>query len=338
MTVSTVRSAALTNFEQVAEACGVDPYGLVAEVGLPPNCLSDPDLALPSNLTATLVELAAERGNEPAFGLRMALSRRLSNLGPLGLLVRDQPTLHHALEVLVKYIHMHHAAMTVSLAQSGELICIREEILSSGGRVPRQSIELAMGTTFRLLRIFLGEGWHPRAVTFHHPAPANVMWHRRVFGCPVLFGQEFNDIVCNARDLQAPNPGADPVMARYAERLLEADQAPSTSMSERVRRLVILLLPRGHCRVEIVAHQLGVDRRTVANHLAAEQTTFKSLVNAMRRELLASYLLERARTMSEVATLLGFSELSAFSRWHRQQFGCSLRTRRFSPSAHGFNA
>lgn len=81
MTVSTVRSAALTNFEQVAEACGVDPYGLVAEVGLPPNCLSDPDLALPSNLTATLVELAAERGNEPAFGLRMPASRCLSIFG-----------------------------------------------------------------------------------------------------------------------------------------------------------------------------------------------------------------------------------------------------------------
>ncbi|MGT2510792.1 AraC family transcriptional regulator ligand-binding domain-containing protein [Cupriavidus basilensis] len=327
MATPSVRSAALTNFEKVASECGVDAHRLVAEVGLPANCLSDPDIALPSGLTATMLELAAERGHEPAFGLRMALARRLSNLGPLGLLVRDQPTLRHALEVLVKHIHMHHAAMTVSLEQTGELICIREEILSGGGRVPRQSIELAMGTTFRLLRIFLGESWHPRFVTFRHPAPANTEWHRRVFGCRVTFGQEFNDIVCSARDLEAPNPGADPVMARYSQRLLEMDHGSQTQMSDRVRNLVVLLLPRGHCRVEIVAQQLGVDRRTVANRLSVEGTTFKSLVNAMRRELLASYLHEGVRTMSEVAALLGFSELSAFSRWHRQQFGYPARTR-----------
>uniref|UniRef100_UPI003F49782B AraC family transcriptional regulator n=1 Tax=Cupriavidus necator TaxID=106590 RepID=UPI003F49782B len=328
MTTPTVRSAALTNFEKVANECGLDGHGLVAEVGLPWNCLSDPDLALPSDLTATLLELAAERGHEPAFGLRMAASRRLSNLGPLGLLLRDQPTLRHALEVLVKHIHMHHAAMSLSLVQTGELICIREEILSEGRRTPRQSIELAMGTTFRLLGIFLGEGWHPRLVTFRHPAPARTEWYRRVFGCRVTFGQEFNDIVCSARDLEAPNPGADPVMARYSQRLLEIDPGPQTKMSDRVRHLVALLLPRGHCRVEIVAQHLGVDRRTVANHLSAEGTTFKSLVNAMRRDLLASYLHEGARTMSEVAALLGFSELSAFSRWHRQQFGCPVRTRK----------
>lgn len=322
----TVRSAVLTNFEKVANECGLDARRLIAEVGLPARCLSEPDLSVAANLTGSLLERAAERANEPAFGLRMAASRRLSNLGPLGLLLRDQPTLRHALETLVAHIHTHTPTVTLSLVDAGDLIFIREEIMPRDGYIPRQATELAMGTLFRLLGIFLGEGWHPKLVTFRHSAPPSAAWHWRVFGCSVEFGQEFNDIVCNVHDLDAPNPGADPIMARYSKRLLEMDPSTPTRMSERVRSLVVLLLPRGHCRAEVVAHQLGVDRHTVANHLAAEGVTFKFLVNTMRCELLAQYLQGRTRSLSEIATLLGFSELSAFSRWHRQQFGYAART------------
>ncbi|SAL03146.1 AraC family transcriptional regulator [Caballeronia calidae] len=319
----TVRSAALTNFERVAAEYGLDAHALVEEVGLPYRCLVDPDLALSAVATSTLLETAALRAHEPAFGLRLAASRRLSNLGPLGLLLRDQPTLRHALETLVTHIHTHNAAMTVSLLQTGPWVSIREETLLKKGVPSRQATELAMATTFRLLRIFLGENWLPHSVTFRHVAPPDGAWHRRIFGCPVRFGQEFNEIVCSARDLEAPNPGADPVMARYSQRLLEADQNNKSGMVERVRHLMVLLLPRGHCRIEVVAQHLGVDRRTVANHLAKEGTSYSVLLNQMRLELLENYLHDGSRQFSDIATLLGFSELSAFCRWHRAQFGVS---------------
>ncbi|SEB19191.1 AraC family transcriptional regulator [Variovorax sp. YR216] len=323
-----VRAATLTNFETVASACGLDARSLLAEVGLPSRCLSDPDLMVPAAAVGALLELAAERACEPAFGLRMAAARRLSNLGPLGLLLRDQPTLRQALEALATRIHMHNEAMTVSVVQDGPLVAIREEMVMEGLPSVRQSVELAMGTTFRVLGIFLGEGWRPRQVAFRHPAPTSTTWHRHVFGDVVVFGQAFNEIVCRAADLEAPNPGADPVMARYSQRLLERDPGANPSMTERVRRLIVLLLPRGHCRVESVAQHLGVDRRTVANHLSAEHTTFSALVDGMREDLLSRYLEDGARSLSEVALLLGFSELSAFSRWHRRRFGVAPRTRR----------
>jgi AraC-like DNA-binding protein len=97
-------------------------------------------------------------------------------------------------------------------------------------------------------------------------------------------------------------------------------------MSDRVRRLVVLLLPRKHCRADVVAQHLGVSRRTVSNYLAAEGTSFGRLVDDMRQELLVQYRDEGQRSLSEVALLLGFSELSAFSRWHRRQFGLPARS------------
>jgi AraC-like DNA-binding protein len=323
-----LRAAALTNFEQVATACGLDARALLAEVGLPARCLADPDLMIPAAAAGALLERAAELGYEPAFGLRMAAARRLSNLGALGLLLRDQPTLRAALEAMVARIHTHNEAFSASLVEEGPLVAIREETLLGGGVPVRQAVELAMGTTFRMLGIFLGEGWRPKLVSFRHAAPPNIGWHRRVFGDAVAFGQEFNEIVCHAADLEAPNPGADPVMARYSQRLLERDPSRDMQMTDRVRRLIVLLMPRGHCRVEVVAQHLGMDRRTVAKRLAAEGTTFSALVEAMRADLLARYLKDGRRPLSEVATLLGFSELSAFSRWHRTRFGVAASARR----------
>ena len=74
----------------------------------------------------------------------------------------------------------------------------------------------------------MGAGWKP-AWCVSHAAPRRLTVHRRVFGPAVEFGHEFNGIVCNAADLDTPNPGADPVMARYSQKLL----APSLAHSAR---------------------------------------------------------------------------------------------------------
>lgn len=327
-----VRSPTLSYFVDVASECGLDARGLVAAVGVPARCLDDHDLMTPARSVVSLLEFAAARAREPAFGLRMAESRRLSSLGPLGLLVRDEPTLLSALEALVRHIHLHNEAMVVEVERTGSLVLIREEMIVEGSPPMRQAIEIAVGTTYRVLNIFIGAGWRPRRICFEHARPASTAVHRRVFGDIVEFGQEFNGIVCDAADLDVPNPSADPVMARYTHRMLGQAAHRTDSMVDRVNQLTVLLLPRGHCRVEVVAQHLGMDRRTVAKHLAAEGTSFSALVNGLRRDLLSRYLDDGSCSLGEVAALLGFSEPSAFSRWHRQQFGSAARQRKAKPA------
>lgn len=320
-----VRSAALTHFTEVAVQCGLDPRALVADVGLPARCLAEPDLKVPAWGVGRLLELAAARAGEPAFGVRMAEQRRLSNLGPLGLLVRDEPTLGSALEALVRHIHLHNEALALRVERSGGLVLIRQELVGEAGQPLTQAIELALGVTYRVLALFLGAQWQPRLVCFTHRAPASLAAHQRLFGPRVEFGHEFNGIVCNAQDLDAPNPGADPVMAQYTRALLEGRVAATVSMVDRVRQMAVLLLPRGHCRVDVVAQGLGVDRRTLARRLAAQGTSFSALVDELRSDLLARYLDEGTRALGDIALLLGFSAPSAFSRWHRQRFGVAPR-------------
>ena len=53
----------------------------------------------------------------------------------------------------------------------------------------------------------------------------------------------------------------------------------------RVRELIEVLLPTGHCSIVQVARSLGVGRRTVQRRRADSGETFSSLLNAVRAEL-----------------------------------------------------
>ena len=327
-----VRSAALTRFAELAADCGLDARALVAGVGLPSRCLVDPDLKVPARLVGRLLDTAAAQAHEPAFGLRLAESRRLSNLGPLALLVRDAPTLRGALETLMHHIHVHNEAVAVQVDEHGGLVVIRTELAADGSASLRQATELVVGVTCRLLQVLLGAGWQARLVCFTHPAPATLAVHHRVLGPAVEFGHEFNGIVCNAADLDVPNPGADPVLARYSQKLLAPALGHGARFADRVRQLIVLLLPRGLCRIEVVAQHLGVDRRTVHRKLLGEHTSFSTLLEAERRALAVRYVEGTDRPLTEVAALLGFSAPSVFSRWYRGSFGASAARQRSSTS------
>lgn len=322
-----IRSASLTNFTDIAQQCGLDPRALVRAVGLPVQCLSDPDLKVDAVKVGDLLERAAEQSGEPAFGLRMGQSRQLSNLGPLGLLLRDEPTLRHALEAIVRFIRVHNEALVVRIEEVDQLVLIREELVSTAMGSRRQATELAMAVTYRLLGLFMGVTWRPRRVCFSHSAPANRSTHHRIFGDQVEFGHEFNGMVCNRSDLQQPNPSADPVMVRYAQELVQAQAVSAPTFTDQVRQLIVFLLPLGQCNAKVVAQHLGCDRRTITRRLAQEHTGFHALVNEHRCRMAQQYLQDTSRKLVQVSALLGFSAPSAFSRWYRGQFGVCARER-----------
>lgn len=328
-----VRAATLTHFPEVARAAGLDPLRLLAAAGLDAACLREPELRVPAAAVQRLLETAAAQAGQENFSLRMAESRRLSNLGVIGLLVREQATLRQALATLTRYSRLHNQSLFLQCEEADGVAVIREETLLQGAAAPatglRQATELTVGALYRFLSLLLGPDWRPRRVCFTHAAPRDTSVHQRLFGPVVRFDQDFNGLVLASRDLDTPLPSSDPVMARYARQVLQAaEDAADRSLAAEVRQLILVLLPAGRCTVEQVARQLGVDRRTVHRQLAREGTAFTTLLDATRTELARRHLAQPQRPLSEVAQLLGFSGLSAFSRWHRSRFGDTASARR----------
>ncbi|GAB2899726.1 AraC family transcriptional regulator [Paralcaligenes sp. KSB-10] len=325
-----VRAACLTNYREVAIASGLNPVRMLLDVGLSPSALDEPDLMIPVESVGRLLQVSASASGNESFGLCMAKSRLLSNLGAVGLLMRDQVTLRDSLYMLMRYVVVLNGALSLTIEEGDGIVLIREAVMAGGVHQPiRQRVELALGVMVRLIRQLVGNDWRPRRVCFEHCAPHDLSVHTQLFGCPIEFGCDFNCIVCAKADLDVRNPSADPAMVRYAQKLIDdADQSPETRVLDDVRRTILLLLPSGRCSIEKVSEHLGVVPRTVQRRLAEREHSFSSLVNDIRKELAARYVLESERSLTDIAEILGFTAPSSFSRWYQAQFGCSAKESR----------
>jgi AraC-like DNA-binding protein len=72
-----------------------------------------------------------------------------------------------------------------------------------------------------------------------------------------------------------------------------------------------------------VAASLHMSTRNLNRKLKSENTSFKALLLDIRYELANQYINDASLTLTEISYMLGFSEVSSFSRAYRRWSGQS---------------
>jgi AraC-like DNA-binding protein len=330
----TARYASLNGYIELSQSLGIDPVRLMRTIGLDPSLLAFQDTRVPAAAVVQLLEDSASESGCDDFGVRLAELRQLSNLGPLSLVLREEPDVRSALELLIRYEHTFNEALRLRMTERNEL-AVMTVGFDFGEEIPcSQAVELAVGVVYSILREFLGPDWHPVSSCFSHSAPADAAVHERFFGVTPQFDHPFTGLVLYSSDLAAANRMADPNLRTYAQQFLRSLGAPKDMTTlERVRELIKLFLPAGLCSLTQIAHELQFDRRTLHRHLAAHGETFTTILDAVRVELAEQYLPNGRYSLSDISQLLGFAAPSGFSRWFRQRYGCSATEWRAERSA-----
>jgi AraC-like DNA-binding protein len=319
------RTASLTGYAGLCRSLGLDPAQLMASVGLDIVDLDVPDRWLPAVPMARLLELSARESGCEDFAVRMSERRGLGSLGPLSVVLRDEPDLRGVLDVLVRFERAYTGVLDLRLTEEAGRATV-EVRLEFGEAVPtRQVQDLVIANLVRIVRILVRPTWAPTSAHFGHEAPAELDAFHRAFGANVHFGTEFTGFVLDAVDLDAPVVTADASVRPYTRQLLRSLvlHPGAATRSGETARVVELLLPLGRCSLEEVARHLGVRPRMLQQQLAGEDQSFSSVMHATRGRLAEHYLSIDRFSLTEVSLLLGFAAPSAFSRWFRQQFGVS---------------
>jgi AraC-like DNA-binding protein len=238
------------------------------------------------------------------------------------LLIGQQRTLRDALQMIFKYLPLINPSLALQLEENAGMAMLHEEVLSDCKLGARQTSELAMAANVKVFRALLGPQWHPRRVYFRHRAPATRELHQRVFGCPCEFSSDYLAMAFPARELDIPNPLADPLMARYALNFIgNLDQQTASSAVGDVRRSLYLLLPLAKAGIKQVAQSMGCSVRKLQLDLAQAGMTFGTLLDEVRHERAELYMGNPQFDMGQIATLLGYSHQSSYTRWFRRRFG-----------------
>jgi AraC-like DNA-binding protein len=77
----------------------------------------------------------------------------------------------------------------------------------------------------------------------------------------------------------------------------------------------------GNCKLAVVAKKLALSPRSLQRRLEEYGIDFNALVNETRRRFAVEYLKNPSNTLTEVAFLLGYSEVSAFNRAFKRWTG-----------------
>ncbi|MDE2341029.1 MAG: AraC family transcriptional regulator [Alphaproteobacteria bacterium] len=319
-----VRVAALTGYFETMAGFGIDPRALLSAQGLSANMLVNPEHLIPASATIRLLERSAEVTGCITFGLRMAEGRVLANLGATSLLIAHQPTLRKALATLAEFRARINSTLVLQMEEIDGQAILREDFSLRRPEPSRQASNLALGVLARLCASALGENWRPLTVCFRHEAPptSELPIFTRLFRCRPEFDCEFDGIVLDANELDRPNPKSDSQLAAHARQLIDSVMNPAErTTAEDVDQLIKVLLPSGRATIQICAASMGVTVRTLQRMLDAEGACFTELLNRARMQMATQYVRNHRMRVTDIAQMLGYSSIGAFTRWHVQAFG-----------------
>jgi AraC-like DNA-binding protein len=315
----TISTLQLQPLVRALEVIGIEPARVFGRVGLSLDLIADSSARVGAGVEFDVWDALEEVSGDPCIGLRIADTVKPGALGAYEYLLRNSTSLRAAIELANRYERVVDDLARVALIENGALAAFRLWRLGDYP-LPVQGIECVFTVIVRIVtELFLGK---PTEVRFAHALAGSLEERTRRFGCPVRFDQPFHEIVFEASVLDRPIVAADPrlgeVLEEHVQRLMAALPTEDAFL-QRVRTSLAELLAAGSASLETLAGALHLSERTLRRRLDEQGTSYKQLLDELRKELALYYVGRTDQSLEQVAARLGFTEPStfyrAFKRW-----------------------
>jgi len=290
---------------------------VLRKAGLPDDTLSRDNHALTTAEYFRFWGALEDEVRDPLFALRIVETVSAESFDPPLFAALCSANLLQAVQRLAKYKQLvAPMSLDVEVDKAGAMT-ISPRWLSAHSEVPYSLQVAELAFFLKLARLATREPVHALRVCLPITPPrAYAQQYEKYFGTAVR-GSAGPSIAFSATDLRRPFLTLNEGMWRAFEpdlrrRLNELDAAATTS--ERVRAVLLELLPASSATIERTAERLGMSKRTLQRRLEDEGHSFRSLVNGTRESLARHYLKNTSMSGGEIAFLLGFEDPNSFYR------------------------
>ena len=309
--------AATAGLLEAITAAGGNPDQILQIWDLDSSVFSKSDGFIPCRAFAGILKDAAQTTGDDCFGLHFGENFQPKNIGPLAYVALNSPTIATGIQNVERYLHVYDSSAKWFFTVEGNRGYIRYLLTDIGFEPLRQSNEHGMTIIVNTLRMMVGSQWAPQEVQFAHAAPEQTSEHHRIFRAPVVFSCETNALVIERDFIEREVPAADQqlyqIMKQYLDQVLSEIPREDAVLSS-IRKAVAESMRDGDPKLSRVAKKVAMGPRTMQRRLKEYGFDFKKLVEDTRQRFAVSYLKDRKNSLTEVAFLLGYSELSAFNR------------------------
>jgi AraC-like DNA-binding protein len=314
-----------------ASEAGVDLKPLLKKAGLRKEQIENRDTRLDVRRQIRFLTLAASALQDELLGFHLAESVDLRELGWLYYVVTSSEMLGEAQKRAARYSTMVNEGVSLKYVE-GKDMRISFDYVGISRHSDRHQIEFFMTVLVRMCRLLTGRRLVPTRIRLSHLRHSDSSELSAFFGGDIEFGATRDEVAFAIATKDLPVVGADPylnqLLIETCEEALSRRPANRGSFRSIVENAVVPLLPHGMAQAGEIARRLGFSQRTFARRLSAEGLTFSEVLESLRRELAEQYLADPGLSISQIAWILGYKEVSAFGHAFKRWTGKTPREAR----------
>lgn len=304
-----------------ANARGLDVAELITAHDLPTDidwrAAGKIEVTLSTTKLKGLLDDLSVRLKAPHFGLELARSLQLGSYGVAEFLIRSAPTTRGACENLVRFNSLMAPDQTFRFEETSSEAVIEHGVSGRPDAMSRQHHEY---TSHLMAKRLLGmvDGLTLTKVWFANSRPADSAPLIEEFGTENLgFDAPMNGFSFAQPFLEQPIKTSDAALFSFLEEhalAALASRPKSDDLVDRLRASIREALKQGEPNIERIATRLALSGRTLQRRLSDVGTSFQSVLDDVRFDLARAYLRDLRLDITQIAYLLGYSELRAFDR------------------------
>lgn len=315
---------------KLIESYGVSPAPVLAQAGIDAALLDDPKATISIQQDIDFVKAMIDTIDDPELAFKAGQAFRINAFGAIGLAASACDTVEDAITFFLKYIRLSYTLFDISFIKQDEVSVLRfNDLYPLTAELKRFYLErdfaFVMISTRDIFPRSTNEVMHKSFCLEFSEGEENsgrtMEDYQQRYECDVAFSQKHNDILFDSRYLNRQLPHANVLTRKLLEEQCEVQKIEmlgAENFTDHIRHII-----RGSegvmPKLEDIAEQLNMTRRTATRKLQAEGISFQEIIAEESSRKAIHYLQKTKLTVEQIADKLGYSEsagfIRAFKRW-----------------------
>ena len=307
------------------EAEGIDSHAVFKAANADIELLKQPNARYAHSVVTRLWSKASKASSSKCFGLAAARHWHPTTFHALGMAWFASPSLKEAFHRFQRYSEMLTTIVRTDFVKQGHQYRFSIGFKGDQKIVHPEAVHAALAVIIQMCRTSIGSQLKPLEVHIMFPKSDCDSELHQYFACKLVYESDQNVLFFESNDIEKSLPtsnlellaSADAIMSSYLGKMKRDD------IVSQVRYELMKQLPSGQYSEESIAQSLNMSLRTLQRRLTDRNESYRSILNAVRKELALQYVADSRYSMTEISYLLGFSEPSSFARSFKRWTGNS---------------
>lgn len=284
-----------------------------------------------------MLENIATAGAAPDWPAKFAEQLNVGSHGSMGFATLSAPTLGDALNVLTEYHATRTATLEARVEQDKQYCHFIIDELTHDPRHGRQLLEMSIKVLLSLIEAIVGHDLrHHVSVHFDYAKQKDGKDLEKILGVKCFYKQSQSEIMLPVSWINIVSPLYDEEVYRanlvkcrdQMAALFAIQKDPQSLVKHRIAQHFDNAIANNNSTAKLpdlerCANELNMSTRTLLRRLQSQDTSYKKILESVRKEYAAQLLQTTHLTIANIAYRLAYTDPSNFVRAFRQWYDCS---------------